>query len=439
VKKKIIINTLGCKVNQYESAAFLCSFQESGCEVVKTGEDADIIVVNTCTVTAKAGAQSRQTIRRLMRRHPKAKVVITGCYAQMAAQELAEMVETPVCIVGNGNKHLLVETALQETPCDLTMIMGRILSKKDVCDLPMKRFGDRTRAYIRVQDGCTNFCTYCIVPYTRGPSRSVPLSDVLAQTTRFEKAGHKEIVVTGIHVGMYGKDLEEGHDIADLMIAICQAHPNIRFRLSSIEPQEITETLLAAMKSCDNFMPHFHVPLQSGDDSILKRMHRGYDRETFRKVIQKCIKTFPEAAIGIDILTGFPGEGEKEFANSKNLLQEIDSTYFHVFPYSKRPGTPAASFKDQIPKAVSQQRVAELRELAESKKHKFYSRFLNTTRPVLVEHKRSADNMLSGFTDNYIPVVFPGDDSLMGQIIQVSLTQINDGVVQGKQVDNQSC
>ena len=436
MKKKVVITTLGCKVNQYESAAFLCSFQESGCVVAKAGEDADIIVVNTCTVTAKAGAQSRQTVRRLIRRHPKAKVIITGCYAQMAAQELAEIVETPVCIVGNGNKHLLVETALQETPCDLTMIMGRILSKKDVCDLPMQRFGDRTRAYIRVQDGCTNFCTYCIVPYTRGPSRSVPLTDVLTQTARFEKAGHKEIVVTGIHVGMYGKDLEEGHDIADLMVAICQAHPDIRFRLSSIEPQEITDTLLAAMKSCNNFMPHFHIPLQSGDDNILSRMRRGYDRETFRKIIEKCKKVFPDAAIGIDILTGFPGEGEEEFANSKTLLQEIDSTYFHVFPYSKRPGTPAANYKDQVPKAISQQRVAELRELMEVKKEKFYSRFLNTARPVLVEHKRTKDNMLSGFTDNYIPVVFPGEDKLMGQIIQVSLTKIKDGAVQGIQVEN---
>ncbi len=436
MKKKIIINTLGCKVNQYESAAFLCSFQESGCKLAQKGEDADIIVINTCAVTEKAGAQSRRTVRRLMHRHPKAKVVITGCYAQLAAVELAEMVETSVCIVGNGNKHLLVEAALEADPCDLTILMGRILNKKEVCDLPMKRFGDRTRAYLRVQDGCTNFCTYCIVPYTRGPSRSVPIHNVLAQITRFENAGHREIVVTGIHVGMYGKDLEEGHDISSLMLAICTAHPDIRFRLSSIEPQEISDKLLAAMKSCDNFMPHFHIPLQSGDDTILSRMHRNYDRETFRKIIQKCINTFPDAAIGIDILTGFPGEGEKEFAHSRSLLEEINATYFHVFPYSKRPGTPAANYKDQVPKAVSQQRVEELRNLGESRKQTFYSRFLKTKRPVLVEHKRTADNLLSGFTDNYIPVVFSGKDSLMGQIIPVYLDQLSDGVVQGKQVED---
>lgn len=435
MKKKIIINTLGCKVNQYESASFLFSFEESGCRTAKPGENADIIVINTCAVTAKAGAQSRQTIRRLIRRHPEAKVVVTGCYAQMAASEIAEIVESPVCIIGNGNKHLLVETALDDAPCDLTMLMGKIMSKKEISILPMQRFSDRTRAYIRVQDGCANFCTYCIVPYTRGPSRSLSLDEVLTQTARFADAGHKEIVVTGIHVGMYGKDLDAKLDIADLMLALCTEHPKIRFRLSSIEPQEITDKLLQAMASCPNFMPHFHIPLQSGDDVILSRMRRGYDRETFRQVIKKCMNAFPDAAIGIDILTGFPGEGETEFANSKKLLQNIDATYFHVFPYSKRPGTPAANYTDQVPKAVSQKRVSELRNLAEQKKTAFYSRFLGTERPVLVEHKRTRDNLLTGFTDNYIPVVFSGEDSLMGTITPVLLERIDDNIVQGKQTE----
>ncbi len=434
MKKKIIINTLGCKVNQYESAAFLCAFEESGCETAKTGEDADIVVINTCTVTANAGAESRKTVRRLMRRHPNAKVVITGCYAQMAASELAEIVESPVCIVGNGNKHLLVEAALKETPCDLTMLMGKILKKDTVSKLPMKRFGSRTRAYLRVQDGCNNFCTYCIVPYTRGPSRSLALTDILEQAQRFSDAGHKEMVITGIHVGMYGKDLNENMDITDLMVALCEAHPAIRFRLSSIEPQEITDKLLAAMASCQNFMPHFHIPLQSGDDTILSRMRRGYDRETFRKIIKKCMDTFPDAAVGIDILTGFPGEGEEEFTNSKQLLEEISATYFHVFPYSKRPGTLAASFPDQVPKQISTGRVATLRKLAQKKQLEFYTRHLQTERPVLVEKNRNRENLLSGFTDNYIPVVFDGEDSLMGQIVSIKLKEIQNNSVLGELV-----
>jgi len=432
LKKKIIINTLGCKVNQYESAAFLCGFEESGCEMARAGEDADIVVINTCAVTANAGADSRKTVRRLMRRHPGAKVVITGCYAQMAANELAEIVESPVCIVGNGNKHLLVEAALKETPCDLTMLMGKILKQKSVSKLPMKRFGTRTRAYLRVQDGCNNFCTYCIVPYTRGPSRSLETTAILEQARRFADAGHKEMVITGIHVGMYGNDLAKETDITDLMVSLCRAHPDIRFRLSSIEPQEITDKLLDAMKGCPNFMPHFHIPLQSGDDTILSRMRRGYDRETFRTILKKCMARFPDAAVGIDILTGFPGEGEEEFNNSKQLLKEISATYFHVFPYSKRPGTLAASFPDQVAKDVSRKRVAILRELAKRKQLDFYAQHLRSTRPVLVEKKRNRDKLLHGFTDNYIPVVFTGDDALMGQIVSVKLIKIQNLVVFGE-------
>lgn len=435
MKKKIIINTLGCKVNQYESASFLCGFEESGCRLARTGEDADIVVVNTCAVTARAGADSRKSVRRLMRRHPKAKIVITGCYAQMAANELAEIVESPVCIVGNGNKHLLVEAALRDSPCDLTMLMGKVLQKDQISILPMKQFGSRTRAYLKVQDGCTNFCTYCIVPYTRGPSRSLPLHEVLEQTQRFAEAGHKEIVVTGIHVGMYGKDLQEKMDIAALMLTLCTSYPQIRFRLSSIEPQEISDTLLDAMESCPNFMPHFHIPLQSGDDTILKRMRRGYDRETFRSIMQKCTARFPDAAFGIDILTGFPGEGEDKFINSKTLLEEINATYFHVFPYSKRPGTLAASFPDQVPKEISSTRVTILRKLAETKQHAFYARHLQSNRPVLVEKKRNRDKLLHGFSDNYIPVVFQGSDELMGQIVQVKLVKITDDVVFGELTD----
>ncbi len=432
MKKKFIINTLGCKVNQYESASFLCSFEEAGCRLAGTGEDADIVVINTCAVTGKAGAQSRQTVRRLMRRHPGAKIIITGCYAQMAAQELAEMVDAPVCIVGNGNKHLLVEAALKEAPCDLTMLMGKIRHKKDICHLPMRRFGNRTRAYLRVQDGCSNFCTYCIVPYTRGASRSLEMPEVLAQARRFQEAGHREIVITGIHVGMYGSDLTDGTNIASLLSELCKNYPDIRFRLSSIEPLEISDSLLQAMSRYENFMPHFHIPLQSGDDSILSRMNRGYDRSTFRSVVERCRNTFPDAAIGIDILTGFPGEGAAEFANSKALLQELDATYFHVFPYSKRPGTPAATFKGQVLKAVREERVAELRSLAEGKKNAFYTRYLNSRRPVLVEHKRNRQGLLTGFTDNYIQTVFQGDDSLMGTIVPVQLERLEGPAVVGQ-------
>lgn len=430
--KKIAITTLGCKVNQYESAAFQSGFEAAGCVMARAKEAADIIVINTCAVTAKAGTQSRQAVRQLMRKHPDAKIVITGCYAQMDAQELVNSINKPLCIVGNGNKDRLVQAALSDTPCDLTMLMGRISQKKEICRLPVRHFGNRTRACLRVQDGCHNFCTYCIVPYTRGPSRSLPLEEVLDQAAIFAEEGHKEMVVTGIHVGQYGKDLQEGSNCVELMRRLCLAHPEIRFRLSSIEPMEISEELLALMAEQNNFMPHLHIPLQSGDDTILARMNRGYTTEEFKKTLLLCRKKLPDAAIGIDILVGFPGETDQHFASTCALLQELDCTYLHVFPYSQRPGTLAATFDQQLPQAVKDKRVARLRQLDAEKKEYFYKRYLGATRPVLVEHKRDPDGNLRGFTDNYIPVSFPGPKSLMNTIAAITLESVTGTQVSGR-------
>jgi threonylcarbamoyladenosine tRNA methylthiotransferase MtaB len=430
--KKIAITTLGCKVNQYESAAFQSGFEAAGCRMIRAKETADIIVINTCTVTARAGSQSRHAIRQLMRRHPGARIVITGCYAQMAAHELVQMVDRPVCIIGNGNKDRLVATALSDTPCDLTMLMGPISQKKEICRLPVRHFGDRTRACLRVQDGCNNFCTYCIVPYTRGRSRSLPVEEVMEQAAVFAAEGHREVVVTGIHVGLYGHDLprdpgqpaQEKTDCAALMRRLCRTHPDIRFRLSSIEPKELSPELLTLMAEEENFLPHLHIPLQSGDDTILARMNRGYTTTEFKKIISLCRKLVPDAAIGIDVLAGFPGETDQHFAGTLNLLQECDCTYLHAFPYSQRPGTLAATFDQQVPQPVKDERVARLKQLDAEKKEGFYRRFLGAARPVLVEHKRDPDGNLRGFTDNYIPVSFPGDKALMNTIAAVTITTV---------------
>jgi threonylcarbamoyladenosine tRNA methylthiotransferase MtaB len=423
--KKIAITTLGCKINQYESASFQNSFEALGCEIVPFGAPANVVVINTCTVTGKAGAQSRQCIRKAVRTSPAAKIVITGCHAQMAAQELIEMKElqdSPLCIVGNGNKHLLVQAALQTDTCDLSMLIGKISKKTDICPLPVQRFNDRTRAFLRVQDGCNTYCTYCIVPYTRGPSRSLPAEEVLRQARIFAKEGHKELVITGIHVGMYGKDLQQGMDITSLIAALCSATPEVRYRLSSIEPLEITPRLLSMMQ--DNFMPHLHIPLQSGDDEILDRMNRRYSTRQFAEVIDLCRKTVPDAAIGIDVLAGFPGETDWHFTNTMSFLEDIDCTYLHVFPYSRRPGTIASTLKNQITQSVKAERVALLRTLGEKKKAAFYKKHLRTRRPVLVEGKRDAKGLLKGFTDNYIPIAFRGDDRLINTIVTIELLDV---------------
>ena len=439
--KKISITTLGCKVNQYESASFQSGFEEAGCTIVSADEHPDIVVINTCTVTGKAGAQSRQLIRRAARENPDAKIVVTGCHAQMAPQELIEMKEledNPICVVGNGNKHLLVETALKEESCDLAMLMGKISRKKEICELPVKHFGGRTRAFLRVQDGCSSFCTYCIVPYTRGPSRSLSMDSVLKQARSFASEGYKEIVVTGIHVGFYGQDLQEGHDIVSLMKNLCEETPDIRYRLSSIEPLEISERLLELMAEQSNFMPHLHIPLQSGDDEILKQMNRRYSTNQFREIIEFCREQLPDAAIGIDVLVGFPGETDRRFENCYSFLNELDCTYLHVFPYSKRPGTVASTFDNQIEKAVKNKRVALLRQLGDKKKKTFYNRLLKSKRDVLVESKRDNQGNLKGFSDNYIPVHFQGENELINHVVTVRLSTLKGMDVSGELVRRSS-
>jgi threonylcarbamoyladenosine tRNA methylthiotransferase MtaB len=433
--KRVIITTLGCKVNQYESAAFRTSFNQAGYSVVGAGKSADIVVVNTCAVTAKAGSQSRHAVRQAARNNPDARVLITGCYAEIAADQLAELAELQgreYSIIGNSKKDQLVSTALRYDGEMQQMLLGAIDEAREICRLPVRHFGDRTRAYLRIQDGCESYCTYCIVPYTRGPSRSLPVSEVVDQAVIFAEEGYREIVLTGIHIGYYGRDLETSVDIADLLDMLSHKTPDVRYRISSLEPTEISDRLIGLMAERENIMPHLHIPLQSGDDGILARMNRKYTTARFREVIEKCLTSLPDAAIGIDILAGFPGESEKQFETTRNFLASLDCTYLHVFPYSKRPGTVAAEYDDDIPKGVKDSRVAELRRLGDHKRDEFYTRHLGSVLPVLVEGKRDSRGLLKGFSDNYVPVHFPGDDNLKNSIVRVKLVDLDGAQVTGK-------
>ena len=434
--KKVAVTTLGCKVNQFESASFITGFKEQGCEIVPVSEAADIFVINTCTVTGRAGQQSRQLIRKIIRSNPDARLVVTGCYAQMAAEELLDIVQdNPLAIVGNGNKHLLVETALAEKQPDMVMLTGRISAKKEICPLPVRRFSGRTRAFLRIQDGCNNFCTYCIVPYTRGRSRSLPMDQVLEQVRVFADEGYLELVITGINVGKYGLDLEEGEDIYSLLETICRGFPSIRIRLSSVEPTEVNDRLLELMTGYENFMPHLHIPLQSGDDGVLVGMNRRYTTETFVRVIQKIRTALPHGAIGCDILGGFPGEDEQAADNTFRLIEGLPISYLHVFPYSKRPGTLAAEFKNQIPGPVKAERVARLRELGQQKKEEFYRCHIGTEQNILVERKNKKTGLLQGFSENYIPVRFRGPAGCIKTIVRVRIDRIEDGETQATLLD----
>ncbi len=438
MKKKALITTLGCKVNQFESAAFKTAFEEAGLQVVCTKENADVVVINTCTVTEKASAQSRQSVRQALRRNPGARIIITGCYSEIGAKELEsekELQGRDYTLIGNSNKDNLVSAALGTSRSPNLMLSGVTGEAKEICRLPVRRFGERSRAYLRVQDGCESFCTYCIVPYTRGPSRSLPIDEVIKQAKVFSQEGHREIVITGIHLGYYGADLSPREDIVSLVDKLCKETPDTCYRISSLEPLEITDKLLSLMKEKQNIQPHLHIPLQSGNDEILAKMNRRYTTDQFKAVIERCHNQVPDLAVGIDILAGFPGETDAHFTSALNFLAEIEFTYLHVFPYSIRPGTVAATFTDQLPKKTKEKRVAKLRELSDSRRDQFYKQQLGKIKTVLVEGKRDKDGHLKGFTDNYIAVRFDGPDVLLNNFATVKLESFHKNHVLGARVN----
>jgi len=324
-----------------------------------------------------------------------------------------------------------VEAALAEHPPDLVLLMGRIREKKEICDLPVTRFRGRTRAYLRIQDGCDNFCSYCIVPYTRGRSRSLPLAEVLEQAAVFNEQGYRELVITGINVGKYGLDLREGQTIYSLLDRLCREFPALRLRLSSIEPAEVNDPLLELMTRHANFMPHLHIPLQSGDDTVLARMNRRYTRAEFAAVIQRVRQTLPDAAIGCDVLAGFPGETEEQAANTYDLLAGLPVSYLHVFPYSRRPGTLAASFDQQLPGPVKEARVQRLRALDQVKRQAAYQDNIGRVHRVLVERRQAKTGFLQGFSENYLPMLFAGGTNLIRRVVPVRLTTVADGQPMG--------
>lgn len=425
---RVAVTTLGCKVNQFESAAFLSDFAAQGLTIVPFAQPADLYVINTCAVTAKAGAQSRQLIRRALKTNPKARLIVTGCYAQVASEEILELVEQPLCLVGNAYKHRLVEVALADSHCDLEMYLGDLAGAREVCPLTVTGFAGRTRSYLKVQDGCNQFCTYCIVPYARGRSRSVPPGAVLAQAQLFVEQGFREMVLTGIHLGHYGLDLSPTMSLLTLVdLLLAQRHP-VRYRLSSLEPTEITPALLARMAETPELMPHLHIPLQSGDDRILTAMHRRYTRAQFAEIIQACAASLPGLAIGVDVLVGFPGEDEAAFRNTYELLAGLPVSYLHVFPYSRRPGTIAAKMSGQIPGPVKDERVALLRALDQEKRQAFYGSHLGEVCGVLAEPGKGG-KILRGFTEHYVPVTFAGPATLANSVVSVRLDRLTEAGV----------
>ncbi len=425
-KTRVAVTTLGCKVNQFETASFISTLEERGVEIVPFSRQADIYIINSCAVTARAGAESRRMVRRAFKKNPEARLLVTGCYAQVAGARLLDIIDQPICVVGNAFKDELVDFALARDFCDIEMYMTDISRVKKICRLPVRRFRGRTRAYLKIQDGCNNFCTYCIVPYARGRSRSLPLEDALAQARIFAGEGYREIVLTGIHLGKYGLDLDPPLDLLAILRQLVSREPDIRFRLGSLEPGEINAELLDLIDDADNLMPHLHLPLQSGDDVILKKMNRPCRGADYRRIVELISRRLPDAAIGADVLVGFPGEDEPAFANTLNLLTELPISYLHVFPYSRRPATLAARMKKQVTADIKEKRVAILRALDKKKRAAFYKRFIGMERLVLAENSKNRFKLMRGFTDNYMPVYFPAPANGINKVFQTRLERLDE-------------
>jgi len=421
------ITTLGCKVNHCESESIIQILKESGWTSVPLGKNAGFCIINTCTVTRKAAMQSRQAVRHAIRSNPRARIIVTGCYAQTEPDEIKK-IKGVHYIIGHAGKHKIPEIITSTEKKDFVFpvtIYNDIINEKTFKQMPVA-LGERTRPFLKIQDGCNAFCTYCIVPYARGRSRSMPLKNILNNIIRIKKSGYREVVLSGIHLGRYGLDLSPQTNLTELIKHINKSRAIERVRLSSIEPLELTEAIIKTVAESDIFCRHFHIPLQSGDDSILKKMRRPYTRSMFRKLLYRIHELIPDAAIGVDTIIGFPGETEEAFENTYNLIEELPATYLHVFPFSSRKGTPASNFPDKVPSKIIKERCKTMRDLGNIKKKEFYKKNIGKKVEVLIEAKRDkATGFLKGMTLNYLPIFLSGNDDLKNTIVDAEIEKIN--------------
>ena len=433
MKIKVGLTTLGCKVNQCDSAALAGELQSANLELVPFNTVADAYIINTCSVTALADFQARQLIRRALRQNPLARIIVTGCYAQTQADVLSR-IDGVTFVVGNDQKHRIAELLSHSASDQPHIFVGNIFLQEQFHLAPAARLAARTRAFFKIQDGCNAFCSYCIVPFARGKSRSLPVSGLLEGVQNFIAQDYREIVLTGIHLGYYGHDLKPRTDLAQTLETLLSQNPKTRFRLSSIEPNEISDDLLHLFNRHENLCPHLHIPLQSGDDKILRAMKRRYDTSFYRSLIEKTSGAVADIAIGIDVMVGFPGEGENEFSHTLKLLEDIPVAYLHVFPYSERPGTAALDIHPKVPEKIKKERAAILRELSAKKRETFSRRFLGKTLPVLVEQSRDKKTArYKGFSHNYLPVLLDKHPaSLVNTVVNVMIEQVQEGKLTGR-------
>ena len=417
--KKVAFHTLGCKLNFAETSTIGKLLADRGAQPVQAGETPDICVVNTCSVTELANKKCRQEIRKLSRRYPDAVMVVTGCYAQLNSEEVAD-IEGVDIVVGNDQKAEIADF-VDRWYADHEPTV-KVTALKDIRQfIPSCSRGDRTRFFLKVQDGCNYYCSYCTIPRARGRSRSGRIADLTEQARRAAADGGKEIVITGVNIGDFGYDT--GERFIDLLRSLDSVEGIERYRISSIEPDLLTDDVIEFCASSKHFMPHFHIPLQSGSDEMLKLMRRHYDRQLFADKVAAIKRLIPDAFIGVDLITGMRGETPEIFEDSRSFVDSLDITRLHVFSYSERPDTMALKIPYVVDQYTKHLRTRRMMALSDSKLAAFTKKYLGTVRPVLFEHAVDDDGLMKGFTDNYLRVAVPADTRLSNTIVNVRLVE----------------
>ncbi|WP_042275634.1 tRNA (N(6)-L-threonylcarbamoyladenosine(37)-C(2))-methylthiotransferase MtaB [[Clostridium] dakarense] len=429
--KKVAFYTLGCKVNQYETEAMLEMFKKEGYVQVDSEEFADVYVINTCTVTHMSDRKSRQYIRRMKKKNPDAIIAVVGCYSQVSPEEILDIEEVNL-VMGTNERRTIVDEIKKIDASKKVSTVDDIMKVRAFEDIEISQSNGKTRAFMKIQDGCDRFCSYCIIPYARGGKvRSRSLESILEEVNKLVSNGYKEFVLTGIHVASYGKDLrDEQINLLNVIKEINKVEGVKRIRLSSVEPVLFTDEFVSEVSKMEKVCPHYHLSLQSGCDETLKRMNRRYTTEEYKTIVDRLRENIPNVAITTDVIVGFPGETSDEFNKTYEFLKDIELSQMHIFKYSPRKGTPAATMENQIDPQMKQFRSDKLLNLNKENFNKFASKFIDKELEILFE-TNIVDNKYEGLTTNYIRVVVPSEKDIQGEILKVKITNVKDEYVEG--------
>lgn len=428
--KKVAFYTLGCKVNQYETEAMLELFEKEGYEKAETEDYADVYVINTCTVTHMSDRKSRQYIRRMKKKNPDAIIAVVGCYSQVSPEEILSIDEVNL-VMGTNDRKKIVEEVKKIDASRKVSTVDDIMKVKAFEEIEINKTNGKTRAFMKIQDGCDRYCSYCIIPYARGRVRSRDLESIVKEVENLASNGYKEVVLTGIHVASYGKDIKDSDiKLLDVIKQINDIEGIERIRLSSVEPILFTDEFVEAVSTMDKVCPHYHLSLQSGCDETLKRMKRRYTTEEYKAIVDRLRAAIPNVSITTDVIVGFPGETNEEFDKTYEFLKDIELTHMHVFKYSPRKGTPAATMENQVDPSTKHDRSEKLLQLNEENFNKFGQKMLDKEFYVLFEQK-VGDNKYEGLTENYVKVIVESDNDISEQILKVKIKDVKNEFLEG--------